>query len=125
MAPRLLPRYLRRRTLPILLYVAGCRVVDPHDPVFPEARYYAAAAADPEGSSLFMFCPSGEVEYVMHGDILERSTYRRRARTIEIGKPVVARYTLSPDENVLLPNGSGSRLSRRRELESQVTCDRY
>ena len=123
MAPRLPPLYLRLRTLPVVLCMVGCGIADPDDPAFAEPRYYAADAADPEVSSLVMFCPNGEAEYVLGGDILERSTYRRQGRTIEIGKPVVARYTLSPDENVVLANRSGAELRRRREFESQVVCD--
>ena len=122
MAPQLLRLCLRLGALPILLYMVGCGIVESNDPAFPEARYYAADAADPEVSSIVMFCPNGEVQYVLGGDILERSTYRRQARRVEVGKPVVARYTLSPDENVLHPDGSGADLRRRREFESEVSC---
>lgn len=104
--------------------LAGCDIVEVEGPGFPEPRYYAAESTHPEFSYLALFCPDRRVDYVLGGDVVERSTYRRRERRIEVGTPVVARYTLSADEAILRLNGSGVELTRRRELEPRLGCGR-
>ena len=106
---------MRRSALALLALLAGCGVVHSSDGPFAEARHYGAPRNIPEGGFMVLLCPTGDAQFVLGTDLVERTRYTRDGDVITLRTSPRTRLSLTSDGEALVYEDV--QLRRMREFE--------